>query len=88
MAARCGARTRFDDVRLPAVYEVACRLQAAIPYDLDYDDDQLDAMAALWPALVATAWQMWPSLRNNSKSDRPVLVGPSGLIAWAVRTAR
>jgi len=44
----------IDDVMLPAIYEASCRLQAAIPYDLDYDDEHLDAMAALWPALAAS----------------------------------
>ena len=61
----------IDDVLMPALYDVAATLQEAIPYDLDYDDDHLDAMAALSPALAATAWQLWPSLRSNIEIASP-----------------
>ena len=61
----------IDDVFLPALFEASCRLRESIPYDLDYDDDHLDAMAALSPALAATAWQLWPSLRSNIEIASP-----------------
>ena len=61
----------IDDVRLLPVCEVACRLQAAIPYDLDYDDDQLHAMAALGRLIAGTAWQTRQSLRTNIEIASP-----------------
>lgn len=60
-----------DDVMMPALYEAACRLQQAIPYDLEYDLEHLDAMAALSPALAASAWQLWPSLRSEIEAASP-----------------
>lgn len=61
----------IDDVFLPALYDAACKLHEAIPFSLDYDDDHLDAIADLSPALAATAWQLWPSLRNNIEIASP-----------------
>ena len=78
----------IDDVRLTAVYEVACRLQAAIRYDLDYGDDQLDAMAALWRA------NSRHRVADVAVVARQIEIGSPGFsvdlrwIAWAVRTAR
>lgn len=60
-----------DDVLFPALYEVGCQLQNAIPYDLDWDDDHLEAMAALSPTMAATAWQLWPSLRPHIEAASP-----------------
>ena len=61
----------IDDVLLPALFNVSCKLGDTIPYALDYDAEHLEAMASLWPALAASVWQMWPSLRNNIEEVSP-----------------
>ena len=61
----------IDGALLPALAGLATTLQEAIPYALDYDEEHLDAMAGLSPALAATVWQMWPSLRNEIEIASP-----------------
>lgn len=55
----------IDDLLIPAFYDFACKLQEAIPQELPYDDAGRAALAALRPAQAATAWQLWPTLRNE-----------------------
>lgn len=53
----------IEGVLLPALRDVSSKLRDAIPVDLDIQDSHLDAMRDLSPALTATAWQLWPTLR-------------------------